>query len=191
VNVVPNELLYDSSNSWTLFGVTAFGIIWQWQRTGDTQQRSRWQAELLSVCWYNRHVSITGSLTVNISVLWLLQTSEVNIALQQREFPLPVCLSDLNHALYYGLLLLFTLDEHMKLWSKATQFPGTSHFVSWYTKFAMKLSFMCSTVSVWAGMAQPVQRLTKDWRVRGSNPGKWWHFQHQSRPELGPNQQPI
>ena len=40
-------------------------------------------------------------------------------------------------------------------------------------------------------VAQSVQRLTKGWTARGSNPGGGRDFPHLSRPALGPTQPPV
>ena len=47
------------------------------------------------------------------------------------------------------------------------------------------------TIPVRAGIAQSVQLLAMDWKVRGSNPSGGRDFPHPSRPALRPTQPPI
>jgi len=46
-------------------------------------------------------------------------------------------------------------------------------------------------IFIWAMIAQRVQRLSKGWTVRGSNPGWGWDFPHPSGPALGLTQLPV
>jgi hypothetical protein len=70
---------------------------------------------------------------------------------------------------------------------------GSSLYVKNFTirYVVTRIHIFYYTFTLWAGMAQSVQRLGTDWTVWESNPGEGREFLHPFRPGLGPTQPPI